>query len=263
MKKTFRQHLADIFTIGYFPTKVTKRDELVSLIKSLRPKDVGIELIRLGPQGDGGYLVPDDLDGIGACFSPGVSTVSEFELACAKRGMQVFLADASVDAPASMHENFSFTKKFVGATTSDQFMTLQGWVQQSAINPDTDLMLQMDIEGFEYETLLSIPDELMKRFRIIVIEFHRLHHLWSRPYFRLASAAFAKLLQTHSVVHLHPNNNRRSFYMQDIEIPRLMEFTFLRNDRFDEHEYVDTFPHPLDRDNTDKQRLVLPECWYR
>jgi len=262
LKKTFRQHLLDTLQIGYFPTKVTKQQDMARLITELRPKSTGIELIRLGPDGDGGYLVPDDLDGITACFSPGVSDSSDFELACADRGMQVFLADYTVDSAATKHDNFSFQKKFVGATTSDQYMTMSDWVNSSGIAPDADLILQMDIEGFEYETLLSMPDELMQRFRIIVIEFHRLHHLWSRPFFRVASTAFNKLLQTHSVVHLHPNNNRPLFYMQGIEIPRLMEFTFLRNDRFGTFEYANCFPHPLDRDNTGKKPVVLPDCWY-
>jgi hypothetical protein len=263
LKKSLRHHLIDILPAGNILTKATKRADLTGLIDRLHPKEVGIELIRMGPQGDGGYLIPDDLEGIAACFSPGVSTVSDFELGCAERGMQVYLADYSVDGPATLHDNFSFIKKYVGATTSEQFITLHDWVKQSGIAPDVDLILQMDIEGFEYETLLSIPDDLMKRFRIIIIEFHRLHHLWGRPFFRLASAAFSKLLQTHSVVHLHPNNCRGSFYMQGLEIPRVMEFTFLRNDRFASHRYANRFPHPLDRDNTGDKTVTLPECWYR
>ena len=191
-----------------------------------------------------------------------MSNSSEFEVACANLGMKVYMADFSVNGPATAHKNFNFIKKYVGATTSEQFMTLNDWVNQSGVSPDTDLVLQMDIEGFEYETLLSTPDDLMKRFRIIVIEFHRLHHLWSRPFFRLASAAFTKILQTHSCVHLHPNNCRSSFYMNDIEIPRVMEFTFLRNDRFSSLTDANTFPHPLDRDNTGKPALDLPPCWY-
>jgi hypothetical protein len=263
VKKTLKHRLIDILPTGNILTKTTRRADLTGLIGRLHPKDVGIELIRMGPQGDGGYLIPDDLEGIGACFSPGVSTVSDFELGCAQRGMQVYLADYSVDGPATPHDSFSFIKKFVGATTSEQFITLNDWVQQSDIAPDVDLILQMDIEGFEYETLLSIPDDLMKRFRIIVIEFHRLHHLWGRPFFRLASAAFAKLLQTHTVLHLHPNNCRSSFYRQGLEIPRVMEFTFLRNDRFDSHRFANRFPHPLDNDNTPKETVILPDCWYR
>lgn len=262
MRKTVRQRIIDLLNIGFFPTKKTNPTDLFQLIGRLRPITTDFELIRLGPQGDGGYLVPNDLEGIEACFSPGISDSSDFELACANLGMHVFMADYSVDGPATSHKNFNFTKKFVGATTSDNFMTLSDWVKQSPVGSNSDLLLQMDIEGYEYETLLSIPDDLMKRFRIIIVEFHRLHHLWSKPFYRLASSTFAKLLQTHSCVHLHPNNCRSSFYMQDIEIPRVMEFTFLRNDRFNEHTYTDKFPHPLDMDNTKNPSVKLPECWY-
>lgn len=156
---------------------MTARADLAGLIGRLRPQVTDIGLIRLGPDGNGGYLVPDDLVGIEACFSPGVSDSSDFELACAEKGMKVFLADYSVDGPATLHGNFHFTKKFVGATTSDCFMTIADWVRYSAISADSDLLLQMDIEGYEYETLLSMPDDLLKRFRIMVVEFHRLYYL--------------------------------------------------------------------------------------
>lgn len=262
MSMLFKKLILDKFKIGLFPTKLTKPADIAGLIARLRPISTEIGLIRLGPEKDGGYLVPDDLAGIEACFSPGVSDSSDFELACAQKGMKVFLADHSVDGPATRHESFHFTKKFVGATTSDSFMTMDDWVKSAPIASDSDLLLQMDIEGYEYETLLSMPDDLLKRFRVIVVEFHRVHHLWSAPFFRLAAAAFGKLLQTHSCVHLHPNNCRSSIYMRGLEIPRVMEFTFFRNDRFKTHSYARNFPHPLDRDNTIKPPLVLPACWY-
>lgn len=262
MSKRFSQLILDRFKLGMVPTKITRKAELTDLIDRLRPLATNLDLIRLGPDGDGGYLVPDDLDGIEACFSPGVSDSSDFELACAQRGMEVFLADWSVEGPATRHERFHFTKKFVGATTSERFMTVADWARHAPIGADSDLLLQMDIEGYEYETLLSMPDDLLKRFRIIVIEFHRLHHLWSAPFFRLANSAFAKLLQTHSCVHLHPNNCRSSIYLQGVEIPRVMEMTFFRNDRFKPSGYARRFPHPLDRDNTAKTPVALPACWY-
>ena len=37
----------------------------------LSPCSNGHSLIRVGAARDGGYLVPDDLEGIVACFSPG------------------------------------------------------------------------------------------------------------------------------------------------------------------------------------------------
>lgn len=246
-----------------YPTDRTDPRNLAALLRGLRPMTTDIELIRLGPRGDGGYLVPDDLDGIAACFSPGVSSISGFELDCAARGMEVFLADRSVERPSEWHDRFHFTRKFIGVTTNDDFITLDDWVSQSLPGAHGDLLLQMDIEGYEYETLLNVSDVLMRRFRIIVAEFHDLEQLWNRPFFRLASRAIEKLLQTHTCVHIHPNNCRGALKKWGLEIPQMAEFTFLRNDRVVNPVPATVFPHPLDGDNTEDPPLVLPECWYR
>ncbi len=125
------------------------------------------------------------------------------------------------------------------------------------------MILQMDIEGAEFETLLSASSRLLAQFRIMIIEFHYLQELLNKPYFTLSSRVFQKLLQTHSVVHIHPNNCCGSVKSRGLEIPRVAEFTFYRNDRLKEKTFRRTFPHPLDRDNTAKRSLVLHPCWYR
>lgn len=247
---------------GRFATKMTAPAELRSLLNKLRPLSTDKELIRLGPKGDGGYLVPNDLAGICACFSPGVSFISGFEMDCAQRGMKVFLADKSVDGPASEHESFHFTKKYIGATSDEGFMTLDHWVASSLPDTNPDLLLQMDIEGYEYEVFLSTSESLMRRFRIIVAEFHILEQLWSQPFFSLAGRALDKILQTHACVHIHPNNCAGSVRKRGLDIPRVMEFTFLRKDRIERSSHQKSFPSPLDHDNTPNPFLALPKCWY-
>ena len=232
------------------------------LLRELRPIDAGIELVRVGPATDGGYLVPNDLDGIRYAFSPGVSTESGFEAELAERGLPVFLADASVDGPAVRHPRFVFDKKFVGSLTNARYMTLDDWCAAKLPGDSSELLLQMDIEGGEYETLLAASSALLARFRILVIEFHWLPELWGEAFFALASSAFRKLLQTHSVVHIHPNNCCGSVTSEHIEIPRIAEFTLLRNDRVRTRAYRTSFPHPLDRPNVAKAPLDLPACWY-
>ena len=96
---------------GAFPTGLTPKSEVVAIIRALQLRSVPVAMLRLGPDGDGGYLVPNDLAGIGACFSPGVADISGFEEACADLGLQVFLADKSVDGPSAPHPQFRFTKK--------------------------------------------------------------------------------------------------------------------------------------------------------
>jgi hypothetical protein len=216
----------------------------------------------LGPDDDGGYLVPDDLGGIECAFSPGVATESGFEAALAARGWRVFLADFSVDGPARADPHFVFEKKYVGCTSNDTFMTLDEWKGATIGQHDADLMLQMDIEGAEYETLLCASAGLLSQFRIMVVEFHYLHELFNKHFFAIASRLFEKLLQTHSVVHIHPNNCCGSVRGSGLEIPRVAELTFHRNDRLRQRSYCRTFPHPLDRDNTRKAPVVLHSSWY-
>lgn len=106
-----QEEVVDLFeTSGHLPHTTTSRTEILGLISRLRPIKGGFDLLRVGPTGDGGYLVPDDLAGIEACFSPGVGDISGFELDCAGRGMKVFLADHSVAKPSGNHECFTFTK---------------------------------------------------------------------------------------------------------------------------------------------------------
>jgi hypothetical protein len=216
----------------------------------------------MGPSGDGGYLVPNDLEGIDYAFSPGVSTESGFEAELADRGIGVFLADLSVQGPARAHPRFVFDKKFLGCVTDERYMTLDEWKARRIPDHGGDLLMQMDIEGAEFETLFDASAALLAQFRIMVIEFHYLQNLLNRPYFELVSRLFAKLLAAHSVVHIHPNNCCGSVKAGGFEIPRVAELTFLRNDRFKKKEPQRTFPHPLDRDNTRKATLPLHRCWY-
>jgi hypothetical protein len=218
--------------------------------------------MRIGPDGDGGYLIPDDLDGIRYAFSPGVSNESGFEAALADRGMKVFLADHSVDGPSLQHPGLEFDKRFVGCLTDETFITLDDWHADKVGADPSELLLQMDIEGAEYETLLATSTSLLAKFRIMVIEFHWLPQLWNEPFFAVAARAFHKLLATHAVVHIHPNNCCGSVSSAGIEIPRIAEFTLLRKDRLRSTSYRTAFPHPLDRPNVSKRPLLLAPCWY-
>ena len=60
-------------------TRQTDAADVLRLIERLQPQNCGKEMIRIGGDFDGGYLVPNDLEGIQYCFSPGVSNKSSFE----------------------------------------------------------------------------------------------------------------------------------------------------------------------------------------
>jgi hypothetical protein len=69
-----------LLTIG-INVEIIKNDEQVDqFFNMIKPVSTIFGLIRIGDNGDGGYLLPNDIDGITACFSPGAAFSSLFEL---------------------------------------------------------------------------------------------------------------------------------------------------------------------------------------
>jgi hypothetical protein len=244
-------------------SRPTETALLAQLLASLRPVRTNHDLIRIGGQRDGGYLVPNDLEQIGACFSPGVDKVADFELDLANRGIHCFLADHSVDVPPIHHDLFDFEKKYLGSTEDSVHTTLDSWVARKAPG-QTDFILQMDIEGAEYGVILDTSSETLRKFRILVIEFHELDAIRDKFGFRLANLTFHKILKDFEVVHIHPNNYRKPIVYKDYQIPPALEFTFLRKDRITMRRRTFDFPHALDRTNcAHKEDFSLPKCWFQ
>ena len=243
-----------------------ERKQIAAVLKTLRPVATEHALIRLGPRGDGGYLVPDDLGELEACFSPGVGLTSGFETDCAAAGMQVFMADASVTGPADASAAFHFVPKNLGSCTSGETITLEDWVAESLPGSKTDLLLQMDIEGAEFDAILHTTDRLLARFRIIVVEIHELHRFADPAFLDRAATTFEKILRNHVCVHIHPNNCCGSAEVAGVVVPCIAEFTFLRRDRVRkrlQRRFVESLPHPLDADNVPANDfLPLSPDWF-
>ena len=239
------------------------RDQLKTLIQKLRPVKTKYPLIRVGGNNDGGYLIPDDLSGISICFSPGVDVTASFEQDLLGRGIKSHLADGSVDGPPNGLEVASFEKKYLGGVYHENHITLTSWMSDKYAFMG-DYILQMDIEGGEYATIIAADVNALLRFRIIVIEIHDVQHWFNPLSWGIVQTFFAKLLDDFHVVHFHPNNNCPFIEFDGVLFPTVFELTLLRKDRAAPEGFCDTFPHPLDQPNVlDKPDRPLPEGWYK
>lgn len=105
--------------------KLGSNDELLNFISRFREHFISCDLIRVGGDGDGGYLHPPNLNKISYCFSPGVNDIADFEKHLSDEyGIKSFMADASVKEPPISDENFDFLPKFLGSRSEDGFITL-------------------------------------------------------------------------------------------------------------------------------------------
>jgi hypothetical protein len=259
----FKQFIKDFsLSINIYLSKTTPHSNLLSFLTSLKPIKTNHELIRIGGDGDGGYLVPNDFEGIDTCFSPGVSTNSNFENDLTKKEIQCFLADFSVDAPPIENVLFDFEKKYLGIDNNEIYITLENWINLKAPNKK-ELILQMDIEGAEYSVIFHTSEDTFSKFRILVIEFHSFDSILTKEGYELMRLTFSKLLKIFDIVHIHPNNCCGTAKYKNLVIPRVMEFTFLRKDRITNREPAKIFPHSLDIKNVaEKADIHLPTCWY-
>jgi len=250
---------------GLSISQTVSREVFIELIQRLRPGPSPFPLIRIGDSSDGGYLVPDDLVGLKACFSPGVADTATFEVGLSELSIPSFLVDYSVDEPPVANGLFHFEKLFLAAHTDGaKFIRLEDWVNKNA-SGNSDLILQMDIEGSEWSVLLDTPIQLLERFRIMIIEFHDLDKmLTSSLGAEVFSAIMDKVSRSFKVVHLHANNAGGIHRYKGQIIPRVLELTFLRSDRFNmsSDRFPSLLPHPLDQQNDPSRRdIVLTDAW--
>lgn len=227
----------------------------------LIPKKSPKPLIRLGSALDGGYLLPDDLTGISRCLSPGVNNFKSFEDDLAiKHNIKCDLVDASSDVNCFSTQLIdgmqTFHPQWLDTNDSSDSLSIAQWISMHSRDRD-DFLLQIDIEGAEYRNLLSTDDQDLGRFRILILELHRVAAAFTRPriFYEIMKPLLAKLDRQFICVHAHPNNALGFTKPQALgfDVPRLLEVTFLRRDRFPgrsgDRPAAVSLPHPLDSTN--------------
>jgi hypothetical protein len=238
---------------GFLWEMSVSEDAITRLISTLYPYKTNHDLIRLGADNDGGYLVPNDLENISACFSPGVDERATFENDLHEKfGIPSHLADYTSNLTGEQLHVSSLTKKYLGATDDEQHMTLHSWMNNvipNVKNIQNDFLLQMDIEGNEYQVILALPESYLKKFRILIIEVHWLINWCKGSFYKVADAFMKKLLKDFYIVHTHINNGGSLMNIRGIEIPLVVEVTFIRKDRVNRIDPNFGLPHPLDMPN--------------
>ena len=254
------------FNHHYWIEKLNSRTELENFLAQFRKHYISCDLVRIGGDGDGGYLLPNILEDVSYCFSPGVDYTANFEKELSdKFNIKSYMADASVKQPPLLDDNFEFIPKFLGACTRGEFTTLSEWISQSDVESDKNGILQMDIEGGEYDVLIYEDAITLSSFSVMIIEFHNLQKMFEKDYLKMISAIFEKIYKNFSICHVHPNNCCGIASLDGIDIPRVIEVTFIRNDlvkKFSNNQPI-SLPHSLDSKNVEAhQDLLMPEIWW-
>lgn len=236
------------------------KDEIYSAIDMLRlltpQKFYGQKLVRIGGNADGGYVMVDPLEN-GIAYSIGVSPMSPWDTEMANRGFMVHQYDASIDKEPDEHPNIFFNKVFLADEPMDgPFKTMKEIIRDNKHQLKNDIILQIDIEGAEWDVFKKLSKKELLKFKQIVIEFHDVG-LSAYKY-----SILKKIRETHTPVHFHYNNNVNKIklisHLGFIYSDSLIEVSYIRNDNLKFSPNEDYYPTPLDRKNTSRFSRDIP-----
>ena len=254
-----KEKFFDFFNL-YIEKKTQKKD-ISKILKRLLPYKTGFDLIRLGDDNDGGYLVPDDLSNISRNYSAGVGNLTKFEKDLEdKYSIPSSMVDFNDVDPKLLPKKSKFLKKRIGISSYGENLSINDWLDIE----NGEIILKMDVEGDEYLILSSISDKNLKKIRILVIEIHDLRHLRNYSFFKTFEKILLRLNNFFYICHLHVNNVSKVKDIGGYNVPDMLEVTLIRKNRV--KNFTNQFasiPHKLDQKTFLKQKeIILDKKWY-
>jgi hypothetical protein len=202
------------------------------VVRLLAPMDVQDgTYVRVGRSYDGGYVMLDDFKRIDAAYSFGIADDVSWDESIANRGIDVFMYDHSIQCLPKTNPRFHYFKVGISGCAKDNAIGLKTLEQLIAENGHTqccNLILKMDVEGYEWDVFTQCSQNVLAQFSQIVVEFHDLVTAFDGDRHRKVVAALTKLNQTHQSVHVHANGHEIPLWISGLVVPPLLEVTYVR-----------------------------------
>jgi len=225
---------------------------IYQFLNSLKVYDTDLNKIRIGPNHDGGYILTEKFSkNDESLISIGIGDDISFDLAFREINnfKKIYLYDKDSKVKIPSIKNFELIKKNVAVKTDvkNNFIGINQLLDKF----NKKITLKVDIEGNEWDIIDNID---IKHFNLIsqmVIEFHIIHIDVSKdflkkkytPYFTkfyldnydlINNNLFKKYLRIMEKVnkyfyifHAHPNNSLKEFKIGKLNIPPLLELSFI------------------------------------
>ena len=215
----------------YSPTRREDYRAVENAFNMLQPYSTQYDEIRVGGDGDGGYVIPLVSQEWDVLISPGVGASSMFEMSIASPKTKVILIDANVPRPSGIPSNFEFINKLLGVKDSQNTITLDSIIAKYCKN-EQRVILQMDIEGGEWSVLREATSKNLQKFQMIILELHNLENLLVDEFRDYYTNVLNKLSTTHFCSHFHVNNAGSFFFYRGKRFPQVVEVTLLNLNSF-------------------------------
>ena len=252
---------------------------IFQFLNLLKIYDTKFKKIRIGPKHDGGYVLLNELiKKKTSLVSLGVGNDIAFDIDYLKKSLnsKAYLYDKTSNIK-SKNKNLFFYKKNVSAFSNKKAKNIA--INNLLNKFKNKITLKIDIEGNEWHLLKQISKKNFKKISQMVVEFHLIHvdadkKILSKKYtpyftkfynynyksinndlFKKYYEIVKKLKEFFYIFHIHPNNSLKKIYIENFNIPPLLEISFVnkkhvRKVGFTKNKYpiknLD-FPNKIDR----------------
>ena len=183
-------------------------DRQLCLYHLLVPKKViGKERILIGRRMDGSYVILDDFKNVRVAYSFGIRREIQFDKNLADRGIDVYMYDHTIDSLP--YENDKFHWKKIGITgknkSNNLLKSLEELIIENGHSSEENMILKMDVEHAEWESLKDISFKILNQFKYILIEYHFKNESFANETL-LYYNVIKKIHKTHQVFYLRCHN---------------------------------------------------------
>ena len=206
-------------------------NNLIRIVKSLKIKKTDYELVRIGGNKDGGYLMVNKFRDGGVAYSIGIGENIMWDVCMADKGFNVYMYDHTVSALDLPEVNEKLHFFSVGLSDreieDEKFTTLIKAIKSNGHEKFTNIILKMDIEGAEWNVFKSIDGCILQLFEQVIVEYHG---LTQKNHWGKYVEVLEKMTKTHQVVHVHGNNACDYMVIDGKRIPDTIEVTYFRKE---------------------------------
>jgi len=203
------------------------------MLKYLKPVDAGLKMKRLGPNEDGGYVMPElVLEKCSSLFTYGIGNDVGYEVDFLRTyGKPVFTFDHTIEY--QLPDFLNHTKEGLGFEKNMNCF-INHYFDKKINQP---VLLKVDIEGGEYPYFLNSDIDIIADLTVgVCIEVHGLDTEECRVDF---VNMMEKLSKRFELVHTHGNTWGEIFNYNGIDILNVYELSFINK------EYITTDIKPI------------------
>jgi hypothetical protein len=150
-------------------------DKQFCIYHLISPKKViGKKRILVGPKRDGCYVLLNDFTNIKYAYSFGIERKIQFDKSLADKGIDVYMYDHTIDSLP--YNNIKFHWKKIGIAGRNKnnslLKSLEELIIENGHSSEKNMILKIDVEHDEWESLRDLPYKFLRLFKYILIEFH-------------------------------------------------------------------------------------------